>query len=224
VEDLVGSGAPAGWLVIGFFTPNYRPLAEAFAANLETHDIPFHLLARNRVPGQWAAQTLQKPAVVLDAFARYPGKTLILMDVDCEVRGDIAPITALPHDIALYWKRDHGPCSQPSSRVLVLKPTQAARAMVETWAGLCASARESEVRGDELLLAPALADVPTDMLPRRYSGACYYSSPDSFVIVHKSEHEKGRFWRPYLYRLKRARRRLVEQVIGMSYEDWKAVR
>jgi hypothetical protein len=30
--------------------------------------------------------------VVLEAMDRYPGKTVILMDIDCQVHGDIRPV------------------------------------------------------------------------------------------------------------------------------------
>ena len=77
--DLVG-GQIGDWLVIGWFTEDstYRPLAEAFGANLSQHGAPFHLFAK---PSLGAWNTRWKPAVVLEAMDAYPGKTLVLMDV-----------------------------------------------------------------------------------------------------------------------------------------------
>lgn len=78
IGDLVG-GQIADWLVAGWFTPDYRPLAEAFAVNLSEHGAPHHLLAK---PSLGAWNTRRKPAVVLEAMDLYPGKTIVLTDVD----------------------------------------------------------------------------------------------------------------------------------------------
>jgi|RhiMethySRZTD1v2_1073278.scaffolds.fasta_scaffold846012_3 hypothetical protein len=85
--DLIG-GQVGDWLVTGWFTPNYRPLAEAFAANLSEHGAPFHLFAK---PSLGAWNTRRKPAVVLEAMDAYPGKTVVLMDVDCRLRATSSP-------------------------------------------------------------------------------------------------------------------------------------
>ena len=67
--DLFG-GSAGEWLVTGWFTEDtvYRPLAEAFAANLAEHGIPFHLFAK---PALGAWNTRRKPAVVLEAMDAY---------------------------------------------------------------------------------------------------------------------------------------------------------
>jgi hypothetical protein len=88
------------WLAIGWFTEDstYRPLAEALAANLSQHGAPFHLFAK---PSLGAWNTRRKPAVVLEAMDAYPGKTLVLMDVDCRLRGDIEPVTQIGGDVGI---------------------------------------------------------------------------------------------------------------------------
>ena len=97
--DLVG-GQVGDWLVIGWFTEDstYRPLAEAFAANLSQHRAPFHLFAK---PSLGAWNTRRKPAVVLEAMDAYPDKTVVLMDVDCRLRGDIEPVTQIGGDVGI---------------------------------------------------------------------------------------------------------------------------
>lgn len=137
--DLIG-GQVGDWLVTGWFTPNYRPLAEAFAANLSEHGAPFHLFAK---PSLGAWNTRRKPAVVLEAMDAYPGKTVVLMDVDCRLRGDIEPVTQIGGDVGIVviarnvrrrrrWA--HWLSVECSSRVVVLRPTEGARAFARTWA------------------------------------------------------------------------------------------
>src|SRR5215468_761973 len=97
-DDLVG-GQPGDWLAIGWFTPDYRPLAETFAAKLAEQGAPFHVFARPKVAAGW--NTAQKPDVVLHAMAMYPDKTLVLMDLDCCVHGDISPMVDMPGDVGI---------------------------------------------------------------------------------------------------------------------------
>jgi hypothetical protein len=59
-------------------------LAEAFAANLAEHGAPLHLFSKPALGG-W--DTSPKPAAVLEAMDRYPGKTIILAGVDCIICG-----------------------------------------------------------------------------------------------------------------------------------------
>src|SRR5262245_61610007 len=99
--DLKG-GAIGNWLVIGWFTPDYRPLAERFAANLAQLNVAFHLWAKPKIGEGWSS--LRKPSIVLEAMDAYPRKTLILMDTDCIVNGDISPVTAFAGDISLTLK------------------------------------------------------------------------------------------------------------------------
>ena len=67
------------WLVFGWFTPDYRPLADKLAASLDEVGAPYHLFAEEKSHGRWDVR--RKPSIVLDAMAAYPDKTLVLMDV-----------------------------------------------------------------------------------------------------------------------------------------------
>jgi hypothetical protein len=154
--DLIG-GTVGDWLVAGWFTPDYRPLAETFAANLAEHGAPYHLWAKPKSERGW--NTRRKPSVVLEAMDAYPGKALILMDVDCTVRGDIAPVTLVAGDVGINVKarqerrfRSLGKriTMTASSRVVVFRPTEAARAFAQEWQRLCASAHYA---GDETAMA-----------------------------------------------------------------------
>src|SRR5688572_28398855 len=126
--DLVG-GQVGDWLVTGWFTPDYWQLAEAFAANLTEHRARYHLFAKPKSERGW--NTWRKPSVVLEAMDAYPDRTIVLMDVDCAVRGDIAPLTRIEADVGLNMKarqpRTHGRWKRRltisiSSRVVTFRP------------------------------------------------------------------------------------------------------
>jgi hypothetical protein len=187
--DLVG-GQVGDWLVIGWFTEDstYRPLAEAFAANLSQHRAPFHLFAK---PSLGAWNTRRKPAVVLEAMDAYPDKTVVLMDVDCRLRGDIEPVTQIGGDVGIVviarnvrrrrrWA--HWLSVECSSRVVVFRPTEGARAFARTWAD---TIERSTVNHDEHSMAWAYLSSPSVHFD--YIGRI----PDA-VIEHDSAHDEAR--------------------------------
>jgi hypothetical protein len=194
--DLIG-GQVGDWLVTGWFTPNYRPLAEAFAANLSEHGAPFHLFAK---PSLGAWNTRRKPAVVLEAMDAYPGKTLVLMDVDCRLRGEIEPVTQIGGDVGIVviarnvrrrrrWA--HWLSVECSSRVVVFRPTEGARAFARTWAD---TIERSTVNHDEHSMAWAYLSSPSihfDYIDQRFSAREIGRIPDA-VIEHDSAHDEER--------------------------------
>lgn len=205
-DDIV-RGMPNDWLVIGWFTPDYKALANDFAGNLSEYGAPLHLWLRPKLVDGW--NTSQKPDVVLTAMDAYPGKTLVLMDVDCIVQGDIAPVTnGISGDVGITvfarnvpgrmdrrlrvgadrcWR--HHIAVECSSRVVVFKPTAGARAFALAWRHVIAT---SHVNHDEhsmvwaYLLRP---DVSFTFIDIRYSGRDVGQVPDA-VICHDSEHNK----------------------------------
>jgi hypothetical protein len=200
VSDIIG-GTPQDWLVIGWFTEDdiYRPLAEKFSANLAEHGVPHHLFAKPAGNG-W--NTNPKPSVVLEAMDAYPDKTVILMDCDCAVRGDIAPMLAnITGDIGITVTaqnapkgrggRQHWITFETSSRVVVFRPTAGARAFAEAWRR---EIERSTFDHDEFCLAWAYLRSPGvrfDFIDRDYSGREITHLPDA-VIVHDSAHSKQR--------------------------------
>jgi hypothetical protein len=176
--DLRG-GRVEGWLVTGWFTPDYRPLAEAFAAQLDQHGVPYHLWAKPAL-GVW--NTGRKPAVAMETMDAYPGKTVVLMDVDCIVHGDIAPVARIAGDVGIVviarnvrrrgkgrWA--HWLAVECSSRVIVFQPTEGARAFVKTWAD---TIERSTVEHDEHSMAWAYlvsASVRFRYIDQRYDSA-----------------------------------------------------
>jgi hypothetical protein len=194
--DLVG-GQVDDWLVVGWFTPDYRPLAEAFAANLTEHGAPYHLFAKPKLGGGW--DTTRKPSVVLEAMDAYHGKTLVLMDVDCVVRGDITPVTEIDGDMGVILiARDahkgrlvkHWLMVEASSRVVVFKPTDSARLFTERWQR---QIERSNFGHDEHSMAWSILqspDVRFAYIPQAFSAREISQDVPGAVIVHESEHER----------------------------------
>jgi hypothetical protein len=165
--DLVSAAAPAGWLVGGYFTPDYRHWADDLVRSLEARGAPYHLFAWSKRPHGRDANTLQKPMAILRAMDRYPDQILVWLDVDCEVAGDLAPLTATRADLAARpmlrrhpaWRRNRRHwLSLWRTGTLVIRPTPPARAFVERWATRCAEAQDHDNDQDGFLLA--LADAP----------------------------------------------------------------
>ncbi len=175
------------WLVIGWFTPDYRPIAEKFAANLADHGSPCHLFARPK-NGGWDSRP--KPSVVLDAMNTHPGKTLVLMDVDCTVRGDIFPALSKDVDVIL-WRRARDDKSGDvlvfvGSRVIIFRPTDGAHRLAIEWQRQCAL---PSYKNDELSLTWAylsLPEISCSDIDRRYSGRDVDGNSEGCVIVHAS--------------------------------------
>jgi hypothetical protein len=191
--DLRG-GQIGDWLVIGWFTPDYRPLAEGFAAHLAGRGVPYHLWERAKLAKVW--NVIQKPSVVLESMDAYPGKTLILMDIDCVVQGDIAPIvagttgdvgiTVHARNIRRGRKWQYAIAFDCSSRVVVFRPTAKARAFASRWAAEIEAS--TDIRHDEHSMAWAFITCPGvqfSFIDRRYSGREISDLPDA-VICHDS--------------------------------------
>ncbi|HEY1244706.1 MAG TPA: hypothetical protein VGF29_07725 [Hyphomicrobiaceae bacterium] len=188
------SGPISGdWLVVGWFTPDYYKLAAHFSANLTEHGIPFHLWLKPKLGKGW--NTLRKPSVVLETMDAYPGKTLVLMDVDCRVNGDIAPATEFSGDVAitifgrwvrLFWPPHKRLTMKVSSRVVVFRPTEGARIFAQEWERQCKIAHYS---GDEVAMGRAflrgLQGVSFAHLNSRYSAN---DALGSDMVGHESAH------------------------------------
>jgi hypothetical protein len=155
-SDIRGSAPVGDWLVVGWFTPDYRPFAEKFAANMEAHQAPFHLFAKSKSEKGW--NTWRKPSVVLEAMAGYPDKTLILMDVDCVVKESISALSDIAGDVGLgitarrvrlLWPMHKRMTIKLSSRVVVFRSNERAKAFASEWAKMC---QNSDYNGDEVAM------------------------------------------------------------------------
>ena len=215
------SGSVGGWLVCGWFTPDYRPLAEKFAANLAEHGAPFHLWAKPSA-GEWS--TRRKPSAVMETMDAYPGRTVVLMDVDCLLQGDMEAVTHIRGDVGIVviarnmrrgkrWA--HWLAVECSSRVVVFRSTDKARAFAQTWAD---TIERSAVKHDEHSMAWAYLSSPSvafGFIPQEYSGREIGLLPDA-VIVHDSAHDEQR--RAARGRLKTALRKFEQRFLrtGMT--------
>lgn len=221
LTDIRG-GVPGSYVVTGFFTPNYRPLAERFASNLATFDIPHHLYAIDQK--DWHGATLVKPACVAWARRDYVDATVISMDVDCRVRGPIVAASMIEADAGINFSgriRERRPALYPSTRITVWRSTVKAAKLLAKWSELCNS---SKVRNDEVLLMQAIISTPgvaIESLPWTYRGQEASDASEDTVIVHESAHAKVTSKKHLKKALRQIRHRLFEQITGMSYEDWK---
>jgi hypothetical protein len=209
-------GPASDWLVTGWFTPDYRPLAEKFATNLAEHGVPYHLWA---MPSAGAWNTRRKPSIVRETMNTYPGRTVVLMDVDCVVRGDIAPVVNTETDIGIIVigrnmkkgsKFRHWIAAECSSRIVVFRPTEGAREFVRRWAE---QIDRSEFNHDEHSMVWALlASLPTtrfSYIDQRYSARELGQISDA-VIEHDSAHDEQRRAQrgPFKLALRQIERRL----------------
>jgi hypothetical protein len=191
----IKSPSVSDWLVTGWFTPDYRPLAEKLSANLAQHGAPYHLWAKPKAASGW--NTWWKPSAVIEAMEAHPGKTVVLMDTDCIVRDDISPIIAFAGDVSLTMKArlmrvfpgfHKRTVIKTSSRVVVFRPTEGARAFAEEWQRLVKSASYG---GDEPSMLWAFLnrqDVAYHNLDPRYAGDEAGNTVTDAVIYHYGAH------------------------------------
>ena len=218
-------GSP--FIVIGFFTPDYAKAAADFAANLTEHRLSHHIYERPKIEGGWSSQTRQKPGVLTVARSDYPRDILILMDVDCRVRGDIKDILNSPGDIALRTKRTAVGARhalKPCTRVMLLRPTEGSAAFVGAWQTVC----ESPMSGSaEYVLMQSMSDSPehysVGTMSLRYAGMELHDAPSDAVIVHDSIRDPTRpAWaarRRLQKYFRKARDAAFRLATGKTYEE-----
>jgi len=226
------------YVVVGFYTPNYAEIADQFRSNLQSHAIPHHLYAVDRIGETWIAETLRKPSIVLEAMGDYPDKTIILMDVDCSVTGHLGPLMS-DADVSVHMIHRRLKSSRACSRVVVFRPTPAARSLAALWKELCdeqidrvrtmrLTCRQSRKLAvdDEVLLLKALLSSPgltIKQLPIEHVGIG--AGATAPLVTHASAHDQfappAKLLPAAKASLKSARRRIVEVIVGQPYEQWK---
>jgi len=222
MKDITHRQDAEDYCVIGFFTPNYRPIAERFADNLREHDVPHHLVAYPALPS-WDAAILRKPEVLAAFMRAHPDRVHILMDVDCIVRGPLTPLverTGLDALVTFYKRRS---MKAASSRITVWFPTPASHQLVEAWQVKCQTAG---IPCDEVCLTYAIDDVGEGMaiepVPEGYRGVEKNHRNKTDTVVHWSAHDATRPWARMKKKTKFIRRRIMELFLGgKSYEEWK---
>lgn len=168
MNDII-HGQPDNYIVIGWFTPDYKHWADRIFRNLQDLNLPhdFTSVLKPKESG-WEKTTMMKPAQVLHFMDRYPDKILILLDVDCEVRDreKLLALRGIPGDVGFYlrtkFRRGHDVRFATRSGTMVFKPTEAARQFVRIWHLLSEEAPEYAVDQDSL--AVAIGKVPECVL------------------------------------------------------------
>lgn len=185
------------FVVCGWFTPDYRHWWNRLRKNLDTIGAHHDFVERRKADGGWEINTQRKPAEILAAIERHPGKTIIFLDVDCAVTGrldDLAELAAIPGDVALYhrtkWRRSGIVGGGPRTGTMVLRPTPKAREFVTQWCEASLQAPRYTVDQDSVKVA--LGRVPG--LTVTYLDVRYCAVPAdkcaSPVILHDRASQK----------------------------------
>jgi len=198
-EDIVDvtSATAEPYVTVGFFTPNYRPLAEALAEDLALTKNPYHLIARDKGDATWRNVVHWKPEIILEAMNLYPKSNIILLDVDSSVRGSLRPIIDFAGDVSArpklmltkhIWPFRKKTVLHISSRSMVFKPNDRVRTFLADWRDELRTATYHQ-GGCEMALrfvitrSVGLAFTPMDL---RYCGLETDKAPPDAVVVHSS--------------------------------------
>ncbi len=231
LEDITYD-AKASFIVIGFFTPDYFPLADALSKNLIEHGISHHLYARAKSAGQWGHQTLQKPSVLKTARVDHPNEVLILMDVDCQVRGDISAMLNVIGDIAIPMGRKpmkNGTALKPGTRVLLVRPTAQTDIFLKIWDEMCRLELD-QVGNDEIRLQMAIEGsagrFSVTILPHHFTGREIRKATQQDIIIHDSARDEARVLGSLRKNLKlyfrQTRNALYRIITGRDYKSAKS--
>jgi len=124
------------WIACGWYTPDYDHWFKRLEQSLIEHKAPYDFRAVSKLNGGWERNTCRKAGFVIDALDRNPGKTVIFLDVDCVVTGDLGSLASLPCDVGLNFavlRKKNRVNLVPLTGHLVVKPTLKARALVGAW-------------------------------------------------------------------------------------------
>jgi hypothetical protein len=205
MTDLIADQTPDGWLVAGYFTPNYRPYAKTLAASLEASGAPYHLFA-HPAAGNWYDNVRRKPGAILKAMITYPARVIVWLDVDCTVKGDLTPITDIAGDVAARGRARRNKKGQRvfftwSAGTMVFRPTSEAKRFVAQWSAACAEMADPAATDQDGLLI-ALSQTPglrIEQLDPHWSATVHEEARDA-VIVHdfaSRRHRRG-IWHRWL--------------------------
>ena len=199
MSDLVRSPLQADWFVTGFFTPDYRALAERLTKGLDALDVRYHLFAKDKGSTPWRFVTRWKPTIVLQAMDLYPEKTIVLLDVDATVLGDISQMVNFTGDVSVHSnaRMKKRPFIRSrvkvhmSARSMVFKPTPAARKLAENWRRECDDPEgiypKTAAETPLLIAAMRTSGLSLHAMDARWSARETSSARADAVIVHESE-------------------------------------
>lgn len=179
------------YVTCGWYTPDYAHWADRLRANLDDLGEPHDIVEVEKNPGGWEANTMRKPGQVLAAMMRHPAKTIIFLDVDCEVCNSLSELAGASRaDIQLHFRcnmmRNGLPRMTARSGTMVIRPTERAKSFVKNWRELNFAAPSGSV--DQRTLPAAIVKTPglaVGMLDNRYC-AVPADNVESPIILHSS--------------------------------------
>jgi hypothetical protein len=158
--DLIGGDLGRPWLVVGWFTPDYRQWAKRLKASLDAVGAPHHLMACEKTARFWEAETRRKPSIVREFARAHPGKTLILLDADCTVRRGLEPLVAsIKGDVAALVRAKPTGRGKERARIkvmsgtMVFRPTEGALHFIQAWELALSECDQHDVDQTALMIA-----------------------------------------------------------------------
>ena len=201
-HDLRGGPQDRGWVVGAWFTPDYAHWTVPFRQSLEEVGASYHILACDRVGSGWESETMQKPRVVRRLMSENPGKTVVLLDVDCQVRKCPSQLVDnVSGDVAAYIRAKRTGRGKDRARIkvmsgtMVFRPTAGARRFVEAWEAAGAECDAFDVDQTSLMIALGRATNFTfQPLPSEWCDFEGLNAQPAIVHDHASEDSPRASW------------------------------
>lgn len=197
-------------MVCGWYTPNYAHWARQIESNLRDLGLPHDFVCVEPQEGYWQTVTLMKAQQALNAMQRHPDKTIVLLDVDCQVLSAeaIRDLESLPGDVGFYLRTRFRRAGKirfgARSGTMFFKPTLGAQAFVCKWVELSRQAPPYSVDQDSLAVALGKTPTMVHFLDVRYCAVAGDNVPDPYVLhanaAATSVTRSANKWRRAVYR------------------------
>lgn len=197
-------------VVCGWYTPNYADWAQKIIANLSSLGLPHDFVCVAPESAYWQTVTLMKAQQALNAMGRHPDKTVVLLDVDCQVLSAeaILAMEDLPGDVGFYLRTKFRRAGKvrfgARSGTMFFKPTSGALAFVRKWVELSGQAPPYSVDQDSLAVAIGKTPTLLHFLDVRYCAVAGDRVENPYVLhanaAATSVTRSAGKWRRALYR------------------------
>jgi hypothetical protein len=145
------------YIVCGWYTPGYAHWLPSLQASLEAVGAPHDFVQVAGSGDGWEKTTMRKAGEVRAALNRHPDKTVIFIDVDCTVKGDLQRLANIDGDVGFFirtrFRRNGTPKIGVRSGTLVFRPVERARRFVDAWIDEGTKAGPYSVDQDSLMVA-----------------------------------------------------------------------
>jgi len=125
------------YIVCGWYTPDYRPWWDKLRPTIEAVGAEHDFVEVEPRTGSWETMTLRKALEVRKAISRNPGRTIIILDVDCVVNAPLNELASIPGDVGLCISGRADSKGRQKIRIragtIVVHPIPPALAFVNTW-------------------------------------------------------------------------------------------